>query len=66
MLGMRLSDGVNIADFEKRFGKGFEQTFGQQFRKYAPIYVSIDEKTCRFTDKGMFVSNYVLSDVLNF
>ena len=29
-------------------------------------YVFLDEKVCRFTDEGMFVSNHILSEVLDF
>ena len=66
MLGMRLSDGINISDFEVRFGESFEKCFGAKLKKYAPLHVYIDSRVCRFTPIGMFVSNYILSDVLDF
>ena len=65
MLGMRLSRGVRFADFKAKFGIDFVGIFGK-IQKYAPEFVCIDEYGCRFTEKGMFVSNFILSDVLDF
>ena len=65
MLGMRLACGVDLRGFKERFGKAFEEAF-PGFCKYAPEFVDLNEEHCRFTDKGMFVSNYILSDVLYF
>ena len=66
MLGMRLARGITIADFEARFNADFDSCFGQKLRKYAPEYVYIDGEVCRFTPRGMFVSNAILSDALDF
>lgn len=65
MLGMRLSKGIDILDFKARFGEDFLCIF-EKVKQYSPDFVEITEKRCRFTDKGMFVSNSVLSDVLDF
>ena len=65
MLGMRLTEGVGLDAFKERFGIDFLEKF-QTFKKYAPDFVEIDTKRCRFTDKGMLVSNYILSDALDF
>ncbi len=65
MLGMRLADGVSFERFFERFGEDFLSVF-PSFKKYMPEFVRIDKGSCRFTEKGMFVSNYVLSDALNF
>ncbi len=62
MLRMRLCEGINIPEFEELFRLDFMKTFGDSFKRFAPEYVYIDKKTCRFTDKGMFVSNYILSE----
>ena len=66
LLGMRLAKGIDVEEFERRFGADFYESFGRSLEKYAPEHVHIDKKTCRFTDKGMFVSNFILSDVLDF
>ena len=62
MLGMRLSSGIDKECFNTLFGVDFDEKYGSVFKRFAPEYVYIDEKTCRFTDKGMLVSNYILSE----
>lgn len=66
MLAMRLSGGVDICDFNKRFGLDFYSEFGAGFEEFAPEFVEMSDTYCRFTEKGFFVSNYILSEVLNF
>lgn len=66
MLRMRLACGVDKVEFENRFGENFDRMFREKFLKYSPDYVKLDSTNCAFTDKGMLVSNYILSDVLNF
>ena len=65
MLGMRLADGVSLSDFKAKFGLDFLTEFGA-FAKYQPEFVEISSESCRFTEKGMLVSNYILSDALDF
>ena len=62
MLCMRLADGINIEKFDATFGVSFYERYGIVFERFAPEYVHIDKNTCRFTDKGMLVSNYILSE----
>lgn len=62
MLGMRLSCGIDIEKFNSTFKTDFNQKYGSVFSRFAPEYVEINEKVCRFTDKGMLVSNYILSE----
>ncbi len=66
MLGMRLSRGIDISEYESRFGKKFNEEFGKKFKKFSPEFVVLSENNCRFTEKGMFVSNYILSEILDF
>ena len=65
MLRMRLAEGVCLADFKKKFGLDLLAAF-PNFKKYAPEFVKIDGKRCAFSEKGMMVSNFILSDVLDF
>ena len=65
MLGMRLASGVSFERFREKFGCDFMDKF-DAFKKYEPEFIEIDESGCRFTEKGLFVSNYILSDVLEF
>jgi oxygen-independent coproporphyrinogen-3 oxidase len=62
MLGMRLAEGIDIEKFNSTFGVDFYERYGGVFERFAPEYVYIDKRTCRFTDKGMLVSNYILSE----
>ena len=65
MLGMRLSGGMDLNKFRERFGKELPERF-PAFGKYTPEYVVLDRERCFFTEKGMLVSNFILSDVLDF
>ena len=62
MLGMRLSEGIDIGEFERLFGVKFMSRYGNVFKRFSPEFVHIDAERCFFTDKGMFVSNYILSE----
>jgi oxygen-independent coproporphyrinogen-3 oxidase len=62
MLGMRLSGGIEKSDVKSLFGEDFDLIYGATFARFAPEYVYIDKNVCRFTDKGMLVSNYILSE----
>ena len=66
MLGLRMSDGIMINDFEMRFGISFNDAFGKKIAKFTPEHVYMDSEVCRFTPRGMFVSNFILSDILDF
>lgn len=67
MLGMRLANGVSRSEFSRRFGVSFDLIYGDRFKKYVSGgFVADDEDNIFFTDKGFFVSNYILSDVLDF
>ena len=65
MLGMRLSQGIDVSSFKERFGEELLEAFGK-IRQYSPEFVEISDQKCRFTEKGAFVSNSILSDVLDF
>lgn len=66
MLRMRLEEGVDKKTFFDKFGVDFDSRFSEKFNHYAPGFVINGEKSCRFTDRGFLLSNYILSDVLNF
>ena len=66
MLGMRLSEGIVIEDFEKRFNTSFAEKYGYRLDEFVDDgFVEKDERGYRFTSMGMFVSNYILSSILN-
>jgi coproporphyrinogen III oxidase-like Fe-S oxidoreductase len=66
MLGMRLAEGIVVSDFESRFNTPFAEKYGKRLDEYIDEgFVIKDEKGYRFSSNGMFVSNYILSDVLD-
>ncbi len=67
MLRFRLTDGLNLADFARRFGVSFEALYGGKLLKYVKNgFVERREGSYALTVAGMFVSNYILSDILEF
>lgn len=67
MLRMRLDEGVDMKEFERRYGVDFYDKFGYLLDEYvAGGFVKRIGDSYAFTSKGMFVSNYILSAVLDF
>ena len=67
MLGMRLCEGVGATAFEARFGTAFESRFGERLARYCKGgFVERRADGYAFTTEGMYVSNAILSDVLEF
>lgn len=65
MLRLRLADGVSAGAFEERFGKGFEERFGARLNRFLPMgFVRRQGDAYAFTPEGMYVSNAILSEVL--
>ena len=66
MLGMRLEEGICVRDFDARFGVSFKEKYGVLLDEYIKDgFVTFDGERYRFTSNGMFVSNYILSSVLD-
>ncbi|MBQ8140221.1 MAG: radical SAM family heme chaperone HemW [Clostridia bacterium] len=67
MLRMRLKAGVEHKAFFERFGRDFSEIYGYRLEKYAKDgYVRQTAGNTFFSDKGFFVSNFILSDILDF
>ncbi len=67
MLRMRLSDGVDCREFYRKFGLDFDRLYGSKLQQYInPGLVQYVNGVYSFTAKGMFVSNYILSEILDF
>ena len=62
MLGMRLSEGIDTVKFKRLFNADFDERYGRVFKRFSPEYVTFENGFYRFTDKGMLVSNYILSE----
>ncbi len=66
MLSMRLSRGLDAAEYRRRFGVDPTAKYSNRFDKFIKNgYVISDSAGYRFTPRGMFVSNYILSSVLD-
>lgn len=67
MLSLRLAQGINTVEFERLFGVDFEKMFDELLPAY--LENGFMKKTgigYAFTTKGMYVSNYILSSMLDF
>ncbi len=66
MLGMRLEQGVNFELLESEYGKSAEK-YKAALEKFIPSghVVKKADSLC-FTDSGMYISNYILSEILDF
>ncbi|MBE6690681.1 MAG: radical SAM family heme chaperone HemW [Ruminococcaceae bacterium] len=66
MLRMRLFDGIDLADFAHRFGISFEDAYGDTDRLAAAGFLQKNKERIAFSEKGMRVSNAILSEWLDF
>lgn len=67
MLRLRLNDGLDTADFARRFGRDFERMYGKYLRVYVENgFMQKQDSRYSFTTKGRYVSNYILSTMLDF
>lgn len=67
MLGLRLSEGIDTEFFAAAFGVDFEKLFSRHLKLYSENgFMEKKGRRWAFTPKGMFVSNYILSAMLDF
>ena len=66
MLRMRLFEGIDERDFEARFGICFEQAYGDLTRYIEGGFLTREGGRIAFTERGMYVSNAILSEWLDF
>ena len=65
MLAMRLSDGVDVAKLKADFGLDFEAKYQEKIQPYIKSgHIRKTPQGYAFTDRGMFVSNYILAEIL--
>lgn len=63
MLGLRLEDGVNVKELEKRYGIDFEKEYSSALGKTAP-YVLFDGNTLRIRPEYALVANAVIEEFI--
>lgn len=67
MLAMRLSEGISQKKYRDRFGADAEAEFGAALSRYIKLgLIRKTEDGYAFTPDGMYVSNAVLSEILDF
>lgn len=67
MLRLRLTEGISSMEFSARFGLNFDALYGRRLQLYIDNgFMVYDGDRYFFTPKGMYVSNYILSTILDF
>ena len=67
MLRFRLTAGLSDREFTRRFGFSFTQVYGKKMERYVRGgFATFADGVYALTPQGMFVSNYILSDLLDF
>ncbi|WP_040907485.1 radical SAM family heme chaperone HemW [Youngiibacter fragilis] len=64
-MGMRLVEGISLNSFKSRFSEDIMDIFGDVIRRHmGDGLLVIEGDRMRFTEKGMDLSNHVLSDLI--
>ena len=67
MLRMRLFGGIDFSDYRREFGEDFMHKYRDRLSQYVDGgFVNLTKSGCAFSVKGMYVSNYILSEILDF
>ncbi len=62
-LGLRCTEGISVAEFERVFGCDIDDIYGSQIRKYCSLgFMTQTKDRLKLTDKGFFVSNTIFAD----
>ena len=65
LVGLRLTEGISLAEFERRFGESFTERYRAVIDKYRPCgLMEVSEERVRLTEQGLNVSNTILEDFL--
>lgn len=66
MLRLRLAEGIDTVEYSKHAGKSFFEAFPTVKRWISEGLMKESEERVAFTDRGFFVSNAILSEMLDF
>ena len=62
-LGLRTKEGVRLADFYARFGKNFDEVYGDVIKRYTAMgMMQVNDTHVALTLKGMEVANWIMAD----
>ena len=64
-LGLRCMEGVSVSLFEQKFGVAYDKIYGAVTKKMQRLgLLAANQDRISLTEKGIDVSNYVLSEFL--
>jgi oxygen-independent coproporphyrinogen-3 oxidase len=64
-LGLRMTKGISRKEFRDRFNKDVYEVYGPVLNKYVNEgFMTVDEDTVKLNDRGIDVSNIILSDFI--
>lgn len=67
MLGFRLRQGINTTEYGERFGDDFDARYRTKMKPFlAKKYILQTKTGYRLSKRGMLISNYILSEILEF
>ena len=66
MLRLRLAEGISLSEFSKRTGEELEMRYPSVCRMIDGGFMKKENGRIAFTDKGFFVSNAILAEMLSF
>lgn len=67
MLQLRLNSGLDVEDFRSRFNLDFEEIYSKYLKLYTQNgFMKKENNRYSFTNKGRYVSNYILAAMLDF
>ena len=67
MLGFRLRAGIDTAEYAERFGEDFDVKYGERMQPFIEKeYIMKTKNGYRLSRRGFLISNYILSEILNF
>lgn len=66
MLALRLTKGISLSEFHERTGQEFEARYPTVGHMIENGFMKKEHGRIAFTDKGFFVSNTILSEMLSF
>jgi oxygen-independent coproporphyrinogen-3 oxidase len=67
MLRFRLTAGLDEMEFNRRFGLSFAELYGRKCQKFIQNgFMTVKHGVYALTPAGMFISNYILSDLMEF
>jgi oxygen-independent coproporphyrinogen-3 oxidase len=65
MMGMRLNQGINLREFEKKFGKKINEIFKNEIKKLLKLkLIEISETQIKLSNKGRLLGNEVFKEFI--